>query len=182
LDSFFLFPSAAAELATRGTLLDATFEEREGLRAACARLAEQALSAKAEVLVLDDSADRAAVPALLAVGAVHQRLVAAGVRTRKSIVVISDEPREAHDFACLLGYGTDAICPRLALETIAGLAAQDKLGGDHPSAAESQLRFREAIEDGVLKIMSKMGIAEVASYRGAQLFEAVGLARDVVDR
>jgi glutamate synthase (ferredoxin) len=182
LDSFFLFPSAAADLARRGAVLDATFDEREGLRAACARLAEQALSAKAEVLVLDDSSDRAAVPAVLAAGAVHQRLVAAGVRTRTSLVIVSDEPREAHDFACLLGYGTDAICPRLALETIAGLAAQDKLGGDHPSAAEAQLRFREAIEDGVLKIMSKMGIAEVASYRGAQLFEAVGLARDVVDR
>src|SRR5439155_11981480 len=71
--------------------------------------------------------------------------------------------------------------PRLALETIAELAAADKLGGDHPSPAEAQLRFREATEDGVLKIMSKMGIAELASYRGARLFEALGLAEDVVD-
>ena len=78
----------------------------------------------------------------------------------------SDEPREAHDFACLLGYGADAICPRLALETVAALAADDKLGGDHPSPAEAQLRFRESIEDGVLKIMSKMGIAEVALVPG----------------
>jgi glutamate synthase (ferredoxin) len=73
------------------------------------------------------------------------------------------------------------VCPRLALETVAALAAADKLGGDHPTPAEAQLRFREAIEDGVLKIMSKMGIADVASYRGAQLFEAIGLGHDVVE-
>jgi glutamate synthase domain-containing protein 2 len=64
---------------------------------------------------------------------------------------------------------------------VAALAAADKLGGDQPSPPEAQLRYREAIEDGVLKIMSKMGIADVASYRGAQIFEAVGLAHDVVD-
>jgi glutamate synthase (ferredoxin) len=103
------------------------------------------------------------------------------VRTTTSIVVISDEPREAHDFACLVAYGADAVCPRLALETVAALASDDKLGGDHPSPTEAQLRFRESVEDGVLKILSKMGIADIASYRGAQLFEALGLARDVVD-
>ena len=96
-------------------------------------------------------------------------------------MLAGDDPREAHDFACLLGYGADVICPRLALETVAALAAADKLGGDHPSPAEAQLRFRESIEDGVLRIMSKMGIADVASYRGAQLFEAIGLAPDVVE-
>ena len=131
--------------------------------------------------MIDDGAARPSVPAVLAVGAVHHRLLAQGSRTRTSIVVVSDEPREAHDFACLLGYGADLICPRLALETVAALAAADKLGGDHPSPAEAQLRLRESIEDGVLKIMSKMGIADVASYRGAQLFEAIGLARDVVE-
>ncbi|TMK74540.1 MAG: glutamate synthase large subunit, partial [Actinobacteria bacterium] len=182
LESFFLFPSAVEKLVRRGAVvLDATFSEEEGLRRACDRLAEQAVTADAELLVLDDRAARPAVPAVLAVGAIQQRLVGAGVRTRTSIVVTGDEPREAHDFACLLGYGVDAICPRLALETIASLAAAGKVGGDHPSPAEAQLRYREAIEDGVLKIMSKMGIAELASYRGAQIFEAVGLARDVVD-
>src|SRR4029453_12209950 len=77
LDSFFLFPSAVAELAARGAVLDATFDEREGVRAACKRLAAQALAAGSDLLVLDDAADRPAVPALLAVGAVHQQLVAA---------------------------------------------------------------------------------------------------------
>jgi glutamate synthase domain-containing protein 2/glutamate synthase domain-containing protein 3 len=177
LESFFLFPSAVSELARRGAVLRVVFDEREGLRGACRRLAGEAAAADTDILVLEVRD----VPTVLAVGAVHQRLVSAGRRTLVSIVVDSDEPREAHDFACLLAYGADAVCPRLALETVGALAADDKLGSDHPSPAEAQLRFREAIEDGVLKIMSKMGIAEVSSYRGAQLFEAVGLAQDVID-
>jgi glutamate synthase domain-containing protein 2/glutamate synthase domain-containing protein 1/glutamate synthase domain-containing protein 3 len=181
LESFFVFPSALEQLAARGVVLDATFREDEGLRKACKRLGDEAAAAEAEVLVLDDRAAHPSVPAVLAVGAVHHRLVARGSRTRTSIVVAGDDAREAHDFACLLGYGADLICPRLALETVAALAAADKLGGDHPSPAEAQLRFRESIEDGVLKVMSKMGIADVASYRGAQLFEAIGLAQDVVE-
>ena len=181
LESFFLFPSAASALARRALVLDATFDEREGLQRACLRLAEEALRSRQGLIVLDDRGVGMSVPPVLGVGAVHQRLVAAGVRTTTSIVVISDEPREAHDFACLIGYGADAVCPRLALETVAALASDDKLGGDHPSPTEAQLRFRESVEDGVLKILSKMGIADIASYRGAQLFEALGLARDVVD-
>jgi glutamate synthase domain-containing protein 2/glutamate synthase domain-containing protein 1/glutamate synthase domain-containing protein 3 len=177
LESFFLFPSAMTALSGRSLVVAATFDEREGLRSACRRLADEAAATDAAVLVVEARG----IPAVLAVGAIHQRLVSERRRTQVSIVVDSDDPREAHDFACLLAYGADAICPRLALETIAALAADDKLGGDHPSPAEAQLRFREAIEDGVLKIMSKMGIADTASYRGAQLFEAVGLAQDVVD-
>ncbi len=184
LESFFLFPPALAELEERGAVLDATFEEHEGLRRACSRLAGEALAATrdgGDVLVVTDGADRSSIPAVLAVGAVHGALVEAGLRTRTSLVAVTDDPRESHDFACLLGYGADAVCPRLALETVAALAAEDKLGGDRPSPAEAQLRFRESVEDGVLKIMTKMGIADIASYRGAQLFEALGLARDVVD-
>ena len=85
-----------------------------------------------------------------------------------------------HHFACLLGYGAEAICPALALETLAQLAAADKIGGDRPSPAEAQQRFRHAIEDGVLKVMSKMGISDVASYCGAQIFEMIGLAPEIV--
>ena len=94
---------------------------------------------------------------LLAVGAVHHRLVACGLRTLATLVVETDEAREAHHVACLLGYGAEAICPRLALETVAALAAADKVGGDRPSPAEAQVRLRTAIEDAVLKIMSKLG-------------------------
>ena len=185
LESFFLYPSALAEL--DATVLDATFDAGEGLRGACERLGAEAVAAVgggAELLRLSDRRARrvgAPVPCLLAVGAVHQRLVAEGLRTRASLLVESDEPRETHHFATLLGYGADAICPVLVLETMAALAAADKIGGDHPSPDEAQRRFREAMEDGILKVMSKMGISDVASYRGAQIFDAIGLAQDVVD-
>jgi glutamate synthase (ferredoxin) len=137
------------------------------------------------MLLLSDVAagpERPPVPMLLAVGAVHERLVAEELRTFATILVESDEPREVHHFACLLGYGAEAICPRLALETVAALADADKLGADRPSPDEAQARYRRAVEDGLLKVMSKMGISDVASYCGAQLFDVVGLAAEVVDR
>jgi glutamate synthase (ferredoxin) len=185
LESFFLYPSGLEELDV--AVLDATFAAGEGLRPSCDRLVREAVDAVsggAELLLVSDRRredGRAPIPVLLAVGAVHQRLVSAGLRTRASLVVESDEPRETHHFATLLGYGADAICPSLALETMAALAAADKIGGDHPSPDEAQWRFREAVEDGLLKVMSKMGISDVASYRGAQIFEAVGLAQEVID-
>ena len=160
----------------------------EGLRGACERLGAEAVAAvsggrrAAPARATARREDgRAPIPCLLAVGAVHQRLVAEGLRTRASLLVESDEPRETHHFATLLGYGADAICPVLVLETMAALAAADKIGGDHPSPDEAQRRFREAMEDGILKVMSKMGISDVASYRGAQIFDAIGLAQEVVD-
>jgi glutamate synthase domain-containing protein 2/glutamate synthase domain-containing protein 1/glutamate synthase domain-containing protein 3 len=177
LESFFLFPSAVDAL--DAVHLDATFTN--DLRGACERLATEAVAARGDVLVLDDRGEGAAIPSLLALGTVQRALVDAGLRTRSSVVVLSDEPRESHHFACLLGYGADAICPRLALETLAAMAAADKLGGDRPSPREAQLRFRSAIEDGVLKAMARMGISDVASYRGAQLFDALGLAPEVID-
>jgi glutamate synthase domain-containing protein 2/glutamate synthase domain-containing protein 1/glutamate synthase domain-containing protein 3 len=185
LESFFLYPSALEQL--DAVVLDATFDVGDGLRPACERLAAEAVTAVStgrELLLVSDrnrAPGRAPVPALLAAGAVHQRLVAEGLRTLASILVESDEPRETHHFATLLGYGADAICPALALETMAALAAADKIGGDHPPPDEAQRRFREAVEDGILKVMSKMGISDVASYRGAQIFESVGLAQEVVD-
>ena len=182
LDGFFVFPSAIEELAP--LRLSASFEAKEGLHAACERLraeAQQAVRRGAVLLLLTDEGPGAPIPPLLSVAAVHGALLEAGVRTRVSLLVASDEPRESHHFACLLGYGADAICPRLALETLAALAGADKIGGDHPSPAEAQLRFRRAVEDGVLKVMSKVGISDVASYRGAQLFDTLGLDQELVD-
>jgi glutamate synthase (ferredoxin) len=185
LDSFFLFPDALEHLGF--TRLEATFTPPEGLAAGTERLADAAEAAirggGGMLLVTDGGAGpgRAPIPSLLAVGAIHHRLVSTGLRTYATLLVESDEPREVHHFACLLGYGAEAICPRLALETLASMAAADKIGGDHPSPPEAQLRFKTAIEDGVLKVMSKMGIADVASYCGAQIFEAIGLSREVVD-
>jgi glutamate synthase domain-containing protein 2/glutamate synthase domain-containing protein 1/glutamate synthase domain-containing protein 3 len=185
LDSFLLYPSALPAL--RPFVLDATLRPDESLAAACARIAADAVRAVAdgkELLLLADDAiaeGRAPIPSLLAVASVHEELVADGLRTKASIVIQSDEPRETHHFACLLGFGADAICPLLAFETVAELAAADKLGGDHPSPEAAQERFCAAIEDGVLKVMSKMGISDLDSYRGAKLFDALGLAVDVLD-
>ncbi len=184
LDSFFLFPDALEQF--QPVRLDATFDPATSLQEACERLAgdaEAAVRAGAGMLLVADTApERLPIPALLAVGAVHHRLVARQLRTKATLVVETDEAREVHHFACLLGYGAEAVCPRLALETLAAMAAADKVGGDRPSPAEAQLRFKHAVEDGVLKVMSKMGISDVASYCGAQIFDAVGLAHEVVER
>jgi glutamate synthase domain-containing protein 2/glutamate synthase domain-containing protein 3 len=188
--TFLLRPSAVAELESAGGLaLDATFDigdGPEGLAAACARLgaeARSAVAAGAQHLIVTNRAagpERASVPTALAAGAVHHALVAGGLRSRAGIVVDGDDARDSHHAACLLTNGADALCPRLALETIAELAGRGTLGGSI-GAEEAQGRYCEALEEGVLKIMSKMGISTLDSYRGAQILEAVGLGRDVVD-
>jgi glutamate synthase (ferredoxin) len=188
--SFLLFPSGVADLVERGAaVVDATFAVSEGpggLRTACLRVAAEASAAVAAgspyVVVADAAAgeERAAVPSALAAGAVHHRLLADGLRSKASVVVDADDPRESHHVACLLTNGADAVCPRLALEAIAALAAGGRLGGDVASA-DAQRRYFSAVEDGLLKIMSKMGISTLDSYRGAQIIEAVGLGADVVD-
>jgi glutamate synthase (ferredoxin) len=181
LPGFLLYPSGLEAL--EPVRLDATFTQEEGLGRALDRLAalaDSAVAAGAELLCVSDresGGERAPVPALLALSVVHTRLAEAGLRTRCSLLVESDEPRDTHAVACLLGYGADAICPRLALETVARLAADDRIGGDRPSPEEAQRRLLGAFEEGVLKVMSKMGISDVSSYRGARLFEAVGLDR-----
>jgi glutamate synthase domain-containing protein 2/glutamate synthase domain-containing protein 1/glutamate synthase domain-containing protein 3 len=171
--------------------VDATFpvtDGPEGLELALRRLGDEAaehVRAGAGVVVVSDvgsDEERCRIPILLAVGAVHQRLLRDGLRTRTSLVAETDEARETHDMATLLGYGADAIVPRLVLQTITDLADEGRIGGDNPPASEAQARYRTAIEDGVLKIMSKMGISTLDSYRSAQIFEALGLGTDVIDR
>ena len=191
--SFFMYPSGVATLfegtacAFEALPLDTTFPAADGaagLRRAVERLcdeAEAAVRAGTGVLVLEPgtvSAERVPVPSLLACGAVHHRLVAAQLRSLASVVVVSDSARDTHEFAAHLGYGADAICPRLALETVALEADNDEAD---VVSYEAQSRFQSAIEEGVLKILSKMGIATIDSYRGAQIFEIVGLGPDVVD-
>ncbi|HVL65503.1 MAG TPA: glutamate synthase large subunit [Actinomycetota bacterium] len=188
--SFLLFPSGVAELESLGAVvLDATFDlldGPDGLRPACSRLAEEAeaaVRAGAEFLVLTDrgmSPDRVAVPSALAAGAVHHHLVRSGLRFRAGLVVDADDPRETHHFGVLLTNGADMICPRLVFDSIAGLAAGGRLGGG-VSSGDGQRNFAHAVEEGVLKVMSKMGIATVDSYRGAQVIEAIGLGSDVIE-
>jgi glutamate synthase domain-containing protein 2/glutamate synthase domain-containing protein 1/glutamate synthase domain-containing protein 3 len=193
LPSFFIYPSAVARLRDGAgsdlgvETLDMSFAVTSGpagLEAAVAAMcdaAEAAVRDGVSLLFLDDEAvgpERAGVPSILATGAVHHRLIEAGLRQAASLIVIADDARDVHGIACLLGYGADAICPRLALQTIA--ADADASESDLTSA-EAQERFQTAVEDGVLKILSKMGISTVDSYRGAQIFEVVGLGPAVVD-
>jgi len=196
LGSFFLYPEGLQRIVLSADLpfdvqaVDATFpvtDGPEGLAVALERLGDEAVAhvrAGAGVVVVSDVgvlAERARVPILLAVGAVHQRLLAENLRTATSLVAETDEARETHDAATLLGYGADAIVPRLVLQTIADLADEGRIGGDNPSASVAQERYRNALEDGVLKIMSKMGISVLDSYRSAQIFECLGLGQDVID-
>jgi glutamate synthase (ferredoxin) len=168
--------------------VDATFTAEEGLSQGVERVAdacaELAAAGWTRVCLSDAGAgaDRAPIPSLLALAAAHDRLVERGRRTACALLVETDEARDTHMVATLLGYGADVICPRLALETVARLAATDKVGGDRPSPEEAQRRLLRAFEDGVLKVMSKMGISDVASYRGAKLFDAVGLDRRLCRR
>jgi glutamate synthase domain-containing protein 2/glutamate synthase domain-containing protein 1 len=196
LDGFVMYPQGLQDLVLSPQIpfavagLDATFDIADGPPAMRARLdaiAEEAVVAVrsgAGLLISSDrsvDADRAPLPAVLAIGAIHHRLVAAGLRTQTSIICETDDARDTHTFACLLGYGADVVCPRLALESIADLADNGRLGRDAASAGEAQEAYRRAVGDGVLKIMSKMGISTLDSYRSAQIFEAVGLGPDVID-
>jgi glutamate synthase domain-containing protein 2/glutamate synthase domain-containing protein 1/glutamate synthase domain-containing protein 3 len=197
LGSYVLFPEGLQRIVLDPDIpflvqaVDATFPVADGpagLAAALDRLGDEAVAhvhAGAGIVVVSDVGaddEHCRVPALLAVGAVHQRLVREGLRTSTSLVAETDEARETHDMATLLGFGADAIVPRLVLQTITELADEGRIGGDNPSAAEAQDRYRRAIEDGVLKIMSKMGISSLDSYRSAQIFESLGLGPDVIER
>ncbi|HEX6425043.1 MAG TPA: glutamate synthase large subunit, partial [Acidimicrobiales bacterium] len=194
LPSFFLYPAGLDNLRLSDKApwpvipLDATFAVGEGpggLRAAVERLTAEAIAAVeggAGTLVVgaaEAGAERAPVPSLLATGAVHQALTERRLRSTTSLVVLADDVFDVHAFATLLGYGADAICPGLALATVA--AEADRSDDDELTSPEAQGRFQAAVEAGVLKILSKMGISTVDSYRGAQIFEVVGLAPDVVD-
>ncbi len=151
------------------------------LRSLC-HVAAAAVEAGKSILILSDrgvSERRAPIPMLLAVGALHQHLTRNAHRTRVSLVVESGEPREDHHFACLLGFGASAINPYLAFETVADLATLGRLNGLMPT--EAIRNYREALEEGLLKIMAKMGVSTLSSYHGAQMFEAIGLADEVID-
>ncbi|NLF04724.1 MAG: glutamate synthase large subunit, partial [Actinomycetales bacterium] len=127
----------------------------------------------------DSDGDLAPIPSLLLLSGVHQHLVRRNTRTRVSLLVEAGDVREVHHVALLIGYGAAAVNPYLAMETVEGLARDGSLGDIPPEKAVANLI--KALGKGVLKVMSKMGISTVASYRGAQTFEAVGLAQEVVD-
>ena len=145
--------------------------------------ASAAIEAGTTLLVLSDrgvDAEHAPIPALLAMAGVHHHLVREGTRTRVALLVETGEARECHHMALLLGYGAAAINPYLAFETIGELLASGEIRDvDYDEATR---RYIRACTKGVLKVMSKMGISTLQSYRGAQIFEAVGLDKGFVDR
>ncbi len=146
--------------------------------------AEAAVRAGASIVILSDrgvDAKNAPIPALLAVGAVSQHLIRAGLRNNCSIIVESGEPYDAHAFACLLGFGASAVNPYLAHAAIKSLCEKGQVEGFDGDAGKVLGKFKKAIESGLLKVMSKMGISTLSSYQGAQIFEALGLAPEVVD-
>src|SRR2546428_2244576 len=161
-------------------------EGAAGLERALENLQQQASQAIADgynAIILSDrgiSRERAAIPSLLATAAVHHHLVRRGERTRCGLVVETGDAREVHHMCLLIGYGAGAVNPWVAFETLDDMIRQGILtGSDHTKALKSYIK---ALNKGILKVMAKMGISTLQSYCGAQIFEAVGLNRDLVDR
>ena len=156
-----------------GRALDAVFEQ-----------AERAIADGATLLVLTDmrmDAAHAPIPALLATAGLHHHLTRRGLRTRAGIIVETGEAREVMHFALLVGYGANAVCPHTAFSTVRQLAEANLLEGVL-APEEAADHYITAIKKGLLKTFSRMGISTIRSYFGAQIFEAVGLAREVVDK
>jgi len=174
----------------QATELDVTYQAAWGHEAIEARLAslcaqaEDAVRAGTSIIIISDrklNRERVAIPALLALSAIHQHLVGKGLRTSTGLVVETGSAREVHHFALLGAFGAEAVHPYLALETLLELAGQGKLA-DGVDGKKAIKNFVKAIGKGLKKVMSKMGISTYMSYTGSQQFEAVGLARSLVDK
>ncbi len=168
--------------------LDLQYEPAEGLQAAIVRLCAQAESAVREgklVLLLSDRylvKGRIPAQALLATGAVHQHLVTTGLRCKCNLLVETGTAREPHHFACLIGYGATAVYPYMAYQVLFEMMRKGRVKLDFAARLELGRSYRAGVRKGLFKIMSKMGISTISSYRSSQLFEIVGLADEVVRR
>ncbi|TMJ36672.1 MAG: glutamate synthase large subunit [Alphaproteobacteria bacterium] len=172
----------------RTVTIDVTYDVANGpeymeaaLEAICAG-AERAVRDGYNIIILSDravSAERVPIPALLATSATHHHLIRRGLRTSVGLVVESGEPREVHQYCTLAGYGAEAINPYLAFETLEDMIAtlDEKIMPE-----EAAKRYIKAVDKGILKVMSKMGISTYQSYCGAQIFDAIGLASDFIKR
>ena len=171
--------------------IDITWPKTEGnaglekaLDRICAET-EQAIEENAELVILSDrnaSPDRIALPALLATGAVHQHLIRLAQRTRIGLVLETGEAREVHHHCLLIGFGADAINPYLAFESLWQARRDGLLDNDLADDNTVVETYRKAVGKGMLKVMAKMGISTLQSYKGGQIFEAVGLRDDVIER
>src|SRR3982075_785248 len=166
--------------------LDLQYEPAEGLRQAILRLCAQAESAVREgklVLLLSDRylvKGRIPAHALLVTGAVHQHLLKTGLRCKCNLLIETGTAREPHHFACLIGYGATAVYPYMAYQVLFEMMRRGRVKLDFAARLELGRSYRAGLRKGLFKIMSKMGISTIASYRSSQLFEIVGLAEDVV--
>ncbi|XP_030500072.2 glutamate synthase [NADH], amyloplastic isoform X1 [Cannabis sativa] len=179
----------------KSKVIDITFSKnrgRKGLEETLDRICTEAHDAIKEgytTIVLSDRAfskKRVSVSSLLAVGAVHQHLVKNLERTQVGLIIESAEPREVHHFCTLIGFGADAICPYLAVEAIWRLQVDGKIppkaNGEIRSKEELVKKYYKASTYGMMKVLAKMGISTLASYKGAQIFEALGLSSEVIER
>lgn len=176
--------------AFRHMTLDAVFlrdEGPDGLLAGIERLcllADAAVDEGAALIVLSDRAvgpEHVPIPSLMAVGAVHHHLIRGGRRMRASLIAESGDARDVHHVAALLGYGANAVNPYLGLSLVRELAERGRVR-DGLSAADAERNYLRALEDGLRKVMARMGISTVDGYIGAQIFEAVGVGEDVIER
>jgi len=178
---------ASDDVIEANEFLDLQYEPEEGLKAALLRICDQAEAAVREgklVLLLSDRylvQGRLPAHALLATGAVHHRLVETGLRCKCNILVETGTARDSHHFACLIGYGATAVYPYMAYQTLYEMMRKGQVNMGSQQRRELGRSYRRGIRKGLYKIMSKMGISSVSSYRAAQLFEIVGLSREVVD-
>ena len=169
----------------KSKVLDIVYEKGESLEDALDDLFEKAQEAYEKgytILILSDRnvcATKVPIPSLLAVSALHQYLVKKGSRESIGLILESGEPREVHHFATLLAFGIGAINPYMAYETIRELIEDDLLEVDYDTAVHN---YNKAVLKGITKILSKMGISTIQSYQGAQIFEAIGIGKDVIDR
>jgi glutamate synthase (NADPH) large chain len=165
-------------------IIDLNYDERLGLEAAVRNIADQAEEAaragRTQIVLSDRHIAPGKLPvhASLAVGAVHHRLTEKGLRCDSNILVETATARDPHHFAVLIGFGASAVYPFLAYEVLGDLIRTGEVLGD---LYEVFKNYRKGITKGLLKILSKMGISTIASYRGAQLFEAIGLSEEVCD-
>ena len=178
---------ALADFGVTHEFIDLQYRPDEGLHQALLRIcdqAETAVRAGKLVLLLSDRylvAEKLPMHALLATGAVHHRLVEKGLRCKCNLLIETGTAREAHHFACLIAYGATAVYPYMAYQTLFDMMRKGRVKMDVHTRLELGRSYRRGIRKGLFKIMSKMGIATIASYRSAQLFEIVGLHDEVVN-
>lgn len=161
-------------------------KDKEGMEEALAKLgrdADRAIQEGYNLFVLSDRGideNKAAIPALLAVSSLHHRMIKNQTRLKTSLILESAEPREIHHFAMLVGYGVSGINPYLVFQTLEDLIERGLLTGI--TSEQAKKNYIKAVTKGLAKILSKMGISTVQGYQGAQIFEAVGIHKDVIDR